>query len=69
MSWGRGWEVGVRKAIHAQQKAEEQAARILAKECGTKHAHETRSDICPSCKLLPGEYISALPRSPRRRAT
>lgn len=58
MSWGKGWEVGVRKAIWQHDKAQQRAAEILATECGkpassgTVGAHETgtRTDLCPKCQ-------------------
>ena len=48
--WGRGWEVGVRKAIWQHEKAREQAALILADEHGTRHEPGTRTDLCPKCQ-------------------
>ncbi len=69
MSWGRGWEVGVRKAIHDHEKTQAQAARILEAECGTRHARGSRKDLCPRCKCEhPSEDILELGGG-RRRAT
>lgn len=50
MSWGRGWEVGVRKQIDAQRRAMEIAAEILATEHGTVHEAGARPDLCPKCQ-------------------
>ena len=50
MSWGKGWEVGVRKALWAHQQARERAAEILAQEHGTAHAAGTRTDLCWKCQ-------------------
>lgn len=50
MSWGKGGMVGVGKAIWQHQKVQEQAARILKAECGTRHQTGTRKDLCPKCQ-------------------
>lgn len=50
MSWGKGWEVGVRKAIWEQDRVSRQAAGILAAEHGTKHQPGERPDLCPKCR-------------------
>lgn len=50
MSWGKGWEVGLNKAIYQQRMAQELAAVILDAECGTKHETGTRTDLCPKCQ-------------------
>lgn len=50
MSWGRGWEVGVRKAIWQHDRARAQAAEILAAEHGTQHKAGERPDLCPKCQ-------------------
>lgn len=50
MNWGRGWEVGVRKAMYQQDRAREIAAEILATEHGVKHEPGTRPDLCPKCQ-------------------
>lgn len=42
MSWGKGWEVGVRKSLWAHEKAMALAAEILATEHGTVHAAGAR---------------------------
>jgi hypothetical protein len=49
-SWGRGWEVGVRKALWAHEKAMQQAAEILAQEHGTAHIAGSRTDLCWKCQ-------------------
>lgn len=48
--WGRGWEVGVRKAIHSHEEVEKFAAVILEAEHGTRHAPGSRRDLCPKCQ-------------------
>jgi len=50
MRWGRGGMVGVRKAIYAHEKAQEQAAAILVRECGVDHRTGDRADLCPMCQ-------------------
>lgn len=50
MSWGKGWEVGVRKAISAHERAMAQAAEILASEHGTVHELGARPDLCWKCQ-------------------
>ena len=50
MSWGKGWEVGVRKALWSHQQAMERAAEILAAEHGTVHAAGSRPDLCWKCQ-------------------
>jgi len=50
MSWGKGWEVGVRKAQWSHQRAMERAAEILAQEHGTNHVAGTRTDLCWKCQ-------------------
>ena len=50
MSWGKGWEVGVRKAMWEQLKAREQAAEILAREHGWQHVSGSRTDLCWKCQ-------------------
>ena len=58
MKWGRGWEVGVRKAIWQQERARDIAAEILAHEHGTKHqpgAHR----LCPKCQAEAGKKSDA----------
>lgn len=52
MSWGRGWEVGLRKAIWEQERARQQAAEILAAEHGTAHVAGSRPDLCPKCQTF-----------------
>ena len=54
MSWGRGWEVGVRKAIWKHEKARALAAEILQTECGIRHDTGSRRDLCPNCQALGG---------------
>lgn len=51
MSWGRGWEVGVRKAMWEQERARQIAAEILAQEHGTQHEAGSRPDLCPKCQV------------------
>lgn len=48
-SWGKGWEVGVRKAIYQHEKTERLAAEILETECGKRHETGTHS-LCPRCQ-------------------
>jgi hypothetical protein len=48
MTWGKGWEVGVNKAIYQHRKTQEIAARILSVECGVKHKTGTH-ELCPRC--------------------
>jgi len=52
MNWGRGWEVGVRKAIYDHERARQRAAGILADEHGTHHEPGTRIDLCPKCQEM-----------------
>jgi hypothetical protein len=62
-AWGRGWQVGINKAIDQHERALSQAAEILAEECGTLrtrviggqevtfgHKLGDRPDLCPKCK-------------------
>ena len=49
-NWGKGWQVGVNKAIYQHDKAMQRAAEILEAECGTKHDVGSH-DLCPRCKL------------------
>ena len=49
MSWGKGWEVGIRKAIWQQERAREVAAEILRVEHGKQHVAGSRPDLCPLC--------------------
>ncbi|MGH2997671.1 MAG: hypothetical protein ACRDNM_00065 [Gaiellaceae bacterium] len=48
--WGRGWDVGIRKAISEHERALDLAAPILAQECGTRHEPGARADLCPKCQ-------------------
>lgn len=48
--WGRGWEVGVRKAISEHERTLRQAAEILELECGREHKTGDRRDLCPRCQ-------------------
>lgn len=48
--WGRGWEVGARKAMWQQERTDRLAADILASECGDRHATGSRTDLCPKCQ-------------------
>ena len=50
MSWGRGGQVGVNKAIYAHERALRQAAVILELECGLRHKLGERVDLCPRCQ-------------------
>jgi hypothetical protein len=50
MSWGKGWEVGIRKALWAHEAAMAQAREILAQEHGTAHPTGTRTDLCWKCQ-------------------
>jgi hypothetical protein len=50
MSWGKGWEVGVRKAIWQHQTVRRMAAEILAAEHGQHHEAGSRTDLCPLCQ-------------------
>jgi hypothetical protein len=52
MSWGRGWEVGVRKAIWEHERTLGIAAEILAAEHGVKHEAGARRDLCPICRSM-----------------
>lgn len=48
-SWGRGWQVGVNKAIYAHEQALAVAADILSAECGSIHKLGERADLCRHC--------------------
>ena len=50
MSWEKGWEVGIRKAIWQHSRTLELAADILAQEHGIKHEPGSRGDLCPKCR-------------------
>lgn len=68
MSWGKGWEVGVRKALWSHEQAMRLAADILATEHGTVHAAGARSDLCWKCQALAkaaGAGPSPHPESPK----
>lgn len=58
MSWGRGWEVGVRKAIYEHERAREIAAEILASEHGVKHQSGERKDLCPVCQFTGAPHVA-----------
>lgn len=53
MSWGRGWEVGVRKSIWEHERTLRIAAELLHAECGVRHETGTRKDLCPNCQRAP----------------
>ena len=55
MKWGRGWEVGVRKAAYEHAVAQEKAAQLLKAECGVRHKLGERRDLCPVCIDLRGK--------------
>ena len=48
-SWGRGWEVSIRKALSEHERTLQRAAEILAGECGERHPLGSRADLCPKC--------------------
>ncbi len=48
--WGKGWEVGVQKALSAQKRVRAKARAILAEEHGTRHVPGSRTDLCPKCQ-------------------
>ncbi len=62
MSWGKGWEVGIRKSIWAHEKAMGRAAEILAQEHGTGHELGSRPDLCWKCQAEQQKSPPALPR-------
>ena len=47
-SWGRGWQVGVNKAIYQHDKVMQRAAEILEGECGIRHKAGSH-DLCLLC--------------------
>ncbi len=47
--WGKGWEVGLNKSLHEQDRTQQQAAEILKAECGVRHVKGSRADLCPAC--------------------
>jgi hypothetical protein len=49
VKWGKGWEVGVHKAINAHERAIRQAEQILINECGLRHKQGEHS-LCPICR-------------------
>ena len=48
--WGRGWEVGVNKAIYEHERIERQAQAMITAEHLVKHDLSEREDLCLICK-------------------
>lgn len=44
--WGKGWRVGISKAIAEGERAARRAARILEHEHGIRHQDGDRPDLC-----------------------
>lgn len=48
--WGRGWEVGINKAISEHERVTQRAAEIVTAEHGRCHQPGERINLCMVCQ-------------------